>query len=107
MLKTLLEILKDRSGGPALGILSTIVSVVSGVAGLFGKKDKTPPSPTVISAALEATGAPKPSEPQVRQATDRARRRRASAVGRKATILTSPLGLTGDDDIARPSLLGR
>ena len=103
----ILEIWKDRSGGPALGILSTVVSIVSGVAGLFGKKDETPPSPTVVSAALEATGAPKPSEPQVRQATDRARRRRASSVGRRGTILTSPLGLTGDDNVARPSLLGQ
>ncbi len=99
----LLEIWKDRSGGPALGILSTIVSVVSGVAGLFGKKDKTPPAPTVIAAAAKATG----SEPQVRQAQDRARKRRTAAVGRQGTILTSPLGLTGDEDVARPSLLGQ
>ena len=106
-MQILLQILKDRNGGPALGILSTIVSVVSGVAGLFGKKDETPPSPTVVSAALEATGAPKPSEAQTRQAIDRARRRRASTVGRKKTILTSPLGLTGDEDVARPSLLGQ
>lgn len=99
----ILQVLKDRRGGPALGILSTIVSVVSGVAGLFGKKDETPPSPTVIKEAAKATG----SEAQVRQAQDRARRRRAGSVGRRGTILTSPLGLSGDENVARPSLLGQ
>lgn len=91
------QVLRDRSGGPALGIISTIFSIGSS---LFGGKDKAPAAaPTVLADPT--------SEPKVRDAQDRARRRRASSVGRRGTILTSPLGLTGDDNVARPSLLGQ
>ena len=103
----ILQMWKDRSGGPeTLALFSSIgglLSAAGSIGSLFGgKKDKAPaPVPTVLAKE------PTPAEPQVRQATDRARRRKAAAVGRKGTILTSPLGLTGDEDIARPSLLGR
>ena len=101
MLKTLLEIWKDRSGGIDFGLVSGILSVVSSVAGLFGGKEKKQSAPTVLAPPEGETG-------QVREAQDRARRRRASTVGRQGTILTSPLGLTtGDDSVARPSLLGQ
>ena len=111
-MKILLQILKDRSGGPAIaalgpivGIVSSAVSILGGISSLFGGK-KAPITPSVLADAQKVTGAPQ-SEAQTRQATDRARRRRASTVGRKSTILTSPLGLEGDDNVARPSLLGQ
>lgn len=112
MLKTLIEIWKDRSGGPAIAalgpifsVVSSAVSIIGGISSLFGgKKDKV--TPTVVAEAQKVTGAPQ-SEAQTRQATDRARRRRASSVGRKDTILTSPLGLSDDGDVARTSLLGQ
>ena len=107
-MKILLQIWKDRSGGGAgfslLGAVSALFSVGSALGLFGGKKDKAPAAvPTVLAEAPQ----PSPSEPQVRQATDRARRRRASAVGRKDTILTSPLGLSDEGDIARTSLLGQ
>ncbi len=103
----LLEIWHDRSGGPVgpiLGIISSVVGIASSF-GLFGGKEKSAPAP----APTVSAEAPKPAsaEPAIRQAQDRARRRRASAVGRGGTILTSPLGLSGDEDVARPSLLGQ
>ncbi len=106
-MKIFLEIWKDKSGGLSaiLGVASTLFSAASSL-GLFGgdKKDKAPATAAVPTVLAKE---PTPSEPVVRQAQDRSRRRKAAAVGRKSTILTSPLGLTGDDNIARPSLLGQ
>ena len=101
MIQTLLEIWKDRSGG-----ISAIFGAISALSGFFGGGEKkSTPAPTVLAPVAPIK--PVQTEPQIRQATDRSRRRRASAVGRKGTILTSPLGLEGDDNIARPSLLGQ
>ena len=108
-MKILLEIWKDKSGGLSaiLGIGSFLVSAGSAL-GLFGGKDKDKaPAPALAAVPTVLAKEPKPSEPQVRQATDRARRRKAASVGRQGTILTSPLGLTGDEDVARPCLLGQ
>ena len=105
-MKILLEIWKDESGGPVLPILSVVGTLFSAASslGLFGgKKEKSAPAPTVLAEAPKPT----PAEPAIRQAQDRSRRRRASAVGRGGTILTSPLGLQGEEDVARPSLLGQ
>ncbi len=105
-MKIFLQILKDRDGGAALGLFvgKAILGAIgtSLVGKLFGGDDKKTPA-TVLAPDPVITDPG--TEP--RQAQDRARRRRASVVGRKATILTSPLGLAGDEDIARPSLLGR
>ncbi len=107
MLKTLLEIWKDRSGGISaiIGGVSALFSIGSSLGLFGGKKEKSAPAPapTVLAEAPKPT----PAEPAIRQAQDRSRRRRASAVGRGGTILTSPLGLSGDEDVARPSLLGQ
>ncbi len=102
----LLEIWKDRSGGISaiFGAISGLVSIGSSL-GIFGGKEKSTPAPTVLAPAAPV---PVQAEAQTRQATDRARRRRASAVGRQDTILTSPLGAPeGEENIARPSLLGQ
>jgi len=107
-MKIFLEIWKDRSGGLSaiFGGVSALFSAASSL-GLFGGKEKAPaPVPTVLAEELTPPE-PTPPEPRVRDARDRARRRRASSVGRQDTILTSPLGLTGDDNVARPSLLGQ
>jgi len=106
-MQILLQIWKDRSGGPVtFGVISAIGTLFSigSSLGIFGGKGKggfPAPFPTVLAEE------PAPAEPKVRDAQDRARRRRAVAVGRQGTILTSPLGLAGDESIARPSLLGR
>ena len=105
-MRILLEIWKDRSGGleTIFSVASSLFSVGSSLGLFGGKKDKgSTPAPTVLADQ------PKPAqaEPAIRQATDRARRRRASAVGRKSTILTSPLGLADEGDVARTSLLGQ
>ena len=111
-MKILLEIWKDRSGGIAgIGLGSILGPILGSIAGnlvgrLFGGKDDDPRTTPELARTLVGKK-PTPSEPKVRQAQDRSRRRKAAAVGRQGTILTSPLGLTGDEDIARFSLLGR
>jgi len=111
-MRIFLEIWKDRSGGPALAITPLLGSILGGIAttvgtsllgSLFGGKDKA----DVSQPATLVPTKPEPDAPVLRQATDRARRRKASAVGRQGTILTSPLGLSDDEDVARPSLLGQ
>ncbi len=101
----LLEIWKDRSGGlsAVFGAISGLVSIGSSL-GIFGGKEKSTPAPTVLAPAAPV---PVQAEATTRQAQDKSRRRRASAVGRGGTILTSPLGLQGEEDVARPSLLGQ
>ncbi len=100
----LLEIWKDKSGGfsAIFGAISAIFSIGSSLGLFGGKKERAPaPVPTVLAEQ------PAPAAPKIRDAQDRARRRRSASVGRQDTILTSPLGLTGDEDVARPSLLGQ
>ena len=90
------------------GILGSILgSVASGFVGkLFGGDDKGRPIPSVSVPVDQKEELIKGLDKAV-QAQDRARRRRATVVGRKKTILTSPLGLADDKNIARPSLLGQ
>ena len=111
-MKILLEMWKDRSGGIAgfsiggllQGVLGSVLSTV--VGSLFGSDPK--PSAKIAAEGIVGKEIKEPDKAgQVIQAQDRSRRRKAAAVGRQGTILTSPLGLTGDEDIARPSLLGR
>lgn len=61
------------------------------------KVPKVPPPPPVE----------RDIEPEVQQARDRRRRTLLAAVGRASTILTGPLGLTGDATIGRKTLLGQ
>ena len=109
MLKTLLQIWKDKSGGigSIFSAISGLASIASSVGGLFGRKGSSSSAPAPVPAPVPAPAAAPDKTGQVRQATDKARRRRAASAGRSGTILTSPLGLTGDDNVARPSLLGQ
>ncbi len=103
-MKIILEIWKDKSGGPALGIISAVSSIFSlgNSLGLFGgeKKEKAPPPPTVLDAV--------PDKADPKRAVDQSRRRAAAAVGRGKTVLTSPLGAEQEKErTARTILLGK
>ncbi len=84
--------------------ISTAVAVGAGGALLatsMAKKDK-PEAPK----APEAPSAPDPGEAEAK-ATDSARKRRMALAASGKTTYTSPLGSSGQANVARKKLLGR
>lgn len=79
---------------------TAIASSVAGIGMQLANKPKTPDAPD--APAIDEAG----TAQKAQDAADRQKKQAAAGIGRKDTILTSPLGITGGAGQAGKTILG-